>query len=129
MKNLATGYQEARKLTQCELAKFMGLICREIVILEKGQGESRLSNAVKIDRTRSIYLSSVFCIGDYSGILWKLSNTSSAKGGQAYRAWARNSFSGELNFGIDPINLTIQSFSKSGTVYCNAHGSTSSEWN
>lgn len=66
--------------------------------------------------------------GDYSGVLWKLSSTSSTKGGQAYNAWVRNSFSGELNIGIDPVHITIQSFSKSGTVYCDANGSISSDW-
>lgn len=67
--------------------------------------------------------------GSYSGLVWKLSNKSSAKGSQAYNAWVRNSFSGELNIGIDPLHVTIQTFSTSGTVYCDANGSTRSYWN
>ncbi len=35
---------------------------------------------------------------------------------------------GEFNIGIDSLHLTIQSFSKSGTVYCDANGSTRTSW-
>ncbi len=79
--------------------------------------------------TDGIISEPVDAYGDYSGVIWKLSSTSSEKGGQEYNAWVRNSFSGELNIGIDPVHITIQSFSKSGTVYCDANGSTSSSWN
>lgn len=66
--------------------------------------------------------------GSYTGALWKLGSKKSVKGSKAYEANVRTAFTGELNVGIDPVHVTIQSFKKSGTVYCNAVGKYRSVW-
>lgn len=37
-------------------------------------------------------------------------------------------FSGKFNVEISPVNMTIQSFSYSCTIYCNAKGKYSASW-
>jgi hypothetical protein len=66
--------------------------------------------------------------GTYSALLWDIDVDSSAMSSSMYNAWARTSFSGEFDFGIDPVSITIQTFSNSGTVYCNAVGAYSASW-
>ncbi|MBO1102233.1 hypothetical protein [Enterococcus hirae] len=67
--------------------------------------------------------------GSYSGVLWSLSSKSASKGATAYNAYVRVNFKGSLNIGISSISVTIQSFNKSATIYCNANGGYSSSWN
>lgn len=66
--------------------------------------------------------------GTYSAIVWNVTNTSSSKGSPQYNTWVRNSFSGELNIGIDPVHMTLQSFEHSCTVHCDASGNAYAEW-
>lgn len=67
--------------------------------------------------------------GTYSALVWNVTNTGSSMSSPQYNAFVRNSFSGQLNIGIDPINMTIQSFSVANTINFNAAGSYSSSWN
>ncbi len=67
--------------------------------------------------------------GNHTAIVWNVTNTSSKLGTSAYNAYVRNSFSGQFNIGIDPVSMTVQSFSKSNTIYCNAVGTYTSSWN
>jgi len=67
--------------------------------------------------------------GTYDAIVWNVTNTDSEVGSEQYNAWAKNSFSGELNIGIDPVDMTIQSFAKTCKIYCNAVGTYSASWN
>lgn len=66
--------------------------------------------------------------GNHSATVWNVTNTSSSMGPQAFNAWARSSFQGEFNFGVDPISITIRSFGTTGTVNCNANRVVSSSW-
>lgn len=53
----------------------------------------------------------------------------SDKGTTAYNAHVRIGFKGSLNIGVSSVNVTIQSFNKSATIYCNAAGKYSASWN
>lgn len=74
------------------------------------------------------YSTPIDAYGDYSSVVWDVEVTGSAKGSKASKTWARNSFSGQLYIGIDPIGMEIQSFSRSGTVYCDKNGNASQSW-
>jgi hypothetical protein len=67
--------------------------------------------------------------GSYSGFLWSLSSKTASKGTTAYNAHVRIGFKGSLNIGVSSVNVTIQSFNKSATIYCNAAGKYSASWN
>lgn len=67
--------------------------------------------------------------GTYSAVLWSITTASSGLGPAAYNSYARVSFEGQFDLGIDPVSITIQSFSKSCTLYCNAVGGYSTSWN
>lgn len=66
--------------------------------------------------------------GSYSSLVWNVASTASVLGSTAYNAWVRNGFSGEFNIGIDPVSMTIQSFSYNCKIYCNAVGTYSATW-
>ena len=66
--------------------------------------------------------------GSHSALVWNVTNTSSSRGATAYNANVRVSFSGQFNIGVAPVSMTVQSFSKSVTIYCNAVGATSATW-
>ncbi len=66
--------------------------------------------------------------GSYSGFLWSLSSKTASKGTTAYNAYVRIGFKGSFNVGISSINVTIQSFNKNTTIYCNAVGKYSAYW-
>lgn len=67
--------------------------------------------------------------GSYSGFLWSLSSKTASKGSTAYNAYVRVAFKGSLNIGVSSVNVTIQSFNKSTTIYCNALGKYAASWN
>ena len=66
--------------------------------------------------------------GTYSGFLWSLDYISSYKSSTIYNAYVRNTYKGSLNIGAGDISVTIQSFNKTGVVYCNAVGTNSGYW-
>lgn len=66
--------------------------------------------------------------GTYSAWAWNITNVNTAKGSAAYNSWARVTFSSELNIGIDPVSMTVQSYTDTCTIYCNAAGTYSTAW-
>ncbi len=66
--------------------------------------------------------------GSYSATGWDITKGKSVLGATGYNSYVRNSFSGKLRVGIDPVNMTIQSFSYNCTIKCNAVGTYSSSW-
>lgn len=66
--------------------------------------------------------------GTYSGFIWTWNEPSSTTGNSGTSAFARNSFSGELSIGVDPISVTIQSFATTNTLTCDRNGNVSSLW-
>jgi len=85
-------------------------------------------NSVGVFSTDGTKSTPVDAYGTYSSTVWNVSTKKSVKGGATYNAYVRNSFSGKFNIGIDAISMTIQSFSYSCTIYCNAKGTYSSSW-
>lgn len=67
--------------------------------------------------------------GTYDAVVWNITNSGSSMGSAAYSSWVRNSFDGEFDLGIDPIAITIQTFSRTNTITCDALGNASSYWN
>lgn len=84
--------------------------------------------SVGVFRTNGTTSKPIDAYGTYDAWVWNITNNSSSLGASAYNARVRNSFSGELNIGIDPVSMTIQSFSYTCTIYCNAVGTYSSSW-
>lgn len=85
-------------------------------------------NSVGVFETNGSTSKPIDAYGTHTALVWNLSNTNSTKGSSAYNSWIRNNFSGQFNLGIDPVSITIQSFSYSCTIYCNANGSYSVDW-
>lgn len=67
--------------------------------------------------------------GTYEAKVWNVTNSSSSLGSPQFNAYARNSFSGELNIGIDAVNMTVQAFGYTSTLHCDALGHYSADWN
>lgn len=67
--------------------------------------------------------------GTYETKVWNVTNSSSSLGSPQFNAYARNSFSGELNIGIDAVNMTVQAFGYTSTLHCDALGHYSADWN
>lgn len=84
--------------------------------------------SVGVFRTNGTTSKPIDAYGSYNAWVWNITNSSSSLGAAAYNARVRNSFSGELNIGIDPVSMTIQSFSYTCTIYCNAVGTYSTSW-
>lgn len=84
--------------------------------------------SVGVFRTNGTTSKPIDAYGSYDAWVWNITNSSSSLGATAYNARVRNSFSGELNIGIDPVSMTIQSFSYTCTIYCNAVGTYSTSW-
>lgn len=84
--------------------------------------------SVGVFRTNGSTSKPIDAYGSYDAWVWNITNSSSSLGATAYNARVRNSFSGELNIGIDPVSMTIQSFSYTCTIYCNAVGTYSTSW-
>lgn len=84
--------------------------------------------SVGVFRTNGSTSVPVDAYGTYSSLVWNVTTTESKLGSTAYNAWVRNGFSGEFNIGIDPVSMTIQSFSYSCKIYCNAVGTYSATW-
>lgn len=85
-------------------------------------------NSIGIFETNGSISKPVDAYGTHESLAWSVANTSSTKGSSAYNSWVRNNFSGQFDLGIDPVSVTIQSFSYSCTIYCNANGSYSVNW-
>lgn len=85
-------------------------------------------NSIGVFRTNGSTSVPVDAYGTYSSLVWNVATTESKLGSTAYNAWVRNGFSGEFNIGIDPVSMTIQSFSYSCKIYCNAAGKYSATW-
>lgn len=77
---------------------------------------------------KSSTVEAVDAYGDWEASGWSVSVGSSNTGGTTSRAWARTSFSGNADIGIDPISGTLYSFGTTGTIYCTPTGSTSYSW-
>lgn len=84
--------------------------------------------SVGVFRTNGSTSIPVDAYGTYSSLVWNVATTESKLGNTAYNAWVRNGFSGEFNIGIDPVSMTIQTFSYSCKIYCNAVGTYSVTW-
>ncbi len=84
--------------------------------------------SIGVFRTDGSTSTPVDAYGSYDSWTWNITNTSSSLGSPAYNARVRNTFSGELNIGIDDLHLTIQSFNNTCTIYCNAVGTASASW-
>ncbi|MEK4023023.1 hypothetical protein ABEX00_00035 [Bacillus safensis] len=65
--------------------------------------------------------------GTHEGTVWTVSH-SSKKSKKSAKSYVRNTFKGKLKIGIDPINMTFQSFNFSNTIYCSAKGKATSFW-
>lgn len=67
--------------------------------------------------------------GTYDAFVWNVTNESSKLGPSGgYSSYVRVSFSGQLNIGIDPVSITLKSFSMSCTLYMTADLSASYSW-
>lgn len=66
--------------------------------------------------------------GTYTAWAWNITNVNSVLGAPAYNAFVRNTFYGQLNIGGGGLNQTIQTFSYSSTINCNAAGSYYTAW-
>lgn len=85
-------------------------------------------NSIGIFETNGYTSKPVDAYGTHESFVWSVANTNSTKGSSAYNSWVRNNFSGQFDLGIDPVSVTIQSFSYSCTIYCNANGFYSVNW-
>lgn len=74
-------------------------------------GEILRANTTVIDR-----------FGTFDASFWDVRVDGGAQSGTQVNAWARTSFSGRLAVGIDPISLTLESFSMSGTLTTSSSG-------
>lgn len=84
--------------------------------------------SVGVFRTNGSTSKPIDAYGSHSAMVWNITNKSSVKGGTAYNSYVRNTFTGKFNIGIDPVSMTVQTFSYSNTIYCNTKGSYSSSW-
>lgn len=85
-------------------------------------------NSVGVFETNGRTSKPIDAYGTYDAFVWNVTNTNSDLGSEQYNAWVKNSFSGELNIGIDPVDMTIQSFGTTCKIYCNAQGTYSASW-
>ena len=84
--------------------------------------------AVGVFRTNGSTSKPIDAYGTHSALVWNVTTKKAVKGSSAYNAYVRNTFSGKFNIGIDPVNMTIQSFTYTCTTYCNAKGVYSASW-
>ncbi|MBQ6993801.1 MAG: hypothetical protein IJN64_04785 [Lachnospiraceae bacterium] len=66
--------------------------------------------------------------GTYTSWVWNITTTDSKLGSTSYESWVRNGFSSELNVGVDPVSMTIQTCSYTCKIYCDANGTYSVSW-
>lgn len=69
------------------------------------------------------YATAVDSYGSYQGLLWDLSTSSSHYGNTA-----RTLFQGKFNIGVDPVSMTVSTFSINGLVYCDKNGIVTANW-
>lgn len=84
--------------------------------------------AVGVFRTNGSTSKPIDAYGTHSAIVWNVTAKKAVKGSSAYNAYVRNTFTGKFNIGIDPVNMTVQSFTYTCTTYCNAKGVYSASW-
>lgn len=84
--------------------------------------------AVGVFRTNGSTSKPIDAYGTHSAIVWNVTTKKAVKGSSAYNAYVRNTFTGKFNIGIDPVNMTVQSFTYTCTTYCNAKGVYSASW-
>lgn len=85
-------------------------------------------NAVGVFRTNGSTSKPIDAYGTHSAMVWNVTSKKAVKGSSAYNAYVRNTFTGKFNIGIDPVNMTVQSFTYTCTTYCNAEGVYSVSW-
>lgn len=66
--------------------------------------------------------------GTHDAVVWNVTAKKAVKGSAAYNAYVRNTFTGKLNVGIDPVHMTVQSFTYACTIHCNAKGVYKTSW-
>gem|GEM_PF-6382969 len=67
----------------------------------------------------------------YVAFVWQITKTESKLGSPAVNgsSYVRNTFNGELNIGIDPVSMTILSFSRNNVINYHSNGSYTTTWN
>lgn len=78
-------------------------------------------------RTNGSVSQPVDAYGTYSAPMWSI-NSSGKKGYSTYNSYVRVSFNCKLKIGIDPVNITLQSFKTAATINCNAKGKATASW-
>ena len=66
--------------------------------------------------------------GSSRGKVWKINIPKGTTGGSSTSRWARNTFSGQLDIGVSPVSMTIQTFNWNNTITMNQRGSFNSVW-
>lgn len=66
--------------------------------------------------------------GTYDTFVWTVTDVESKLSDSGYSSWVRNSFDVECNIGIDPVSMTISSFSYACKITCNAKGIYNITW-
>lgn len=85
-------------------------------------------NSIGVFRTDGTRSTPIDAYCTYDSWVWNVTSTSSYLGSPSYNAFVRNSFSSQVNIGIEPVNMVIKTISKSSVIYCNANGVYSVNW-
>ncbi len=67
--------------------------------------------------------------GTYDALVWNVTSNSTALGPSGgYSTYVRVSFDGQFDLGIDPVSITLKTFSMTCTLYANADLGCSYHW-